>query len=87
MAASESMGFKAARGVDPSHWPLHDLAPEDTCVFWADIMTDSRSAGRPLTAADAWVAAAALKWDLPLVTADYHDFEHLDGLTLIPVSA
>ena len=63
------------------------LPDEDTCVFWADIMTESRSAGRPLTAADAWVAAAALQFDLALVTADYHDFEHLDGLTLIPVSA
>jgi predicted nucleic acid-binding protein len=30
---------------------------------------------------------AALQFDLALVTADYRDFEHLDGLTLIPVSA
>jgi len=63
------------------------LPDEATCVFWADIMTESRSAGRLLTAADAWVAAAALQWDLPLVIADYHDFEHLDRLTLTPVSA
>src|ERR1039457_4650603 len=32
---------------------------EDTCEVWADIMTESRAAGRPITAADAWVAAAA----------------------------
>jgi tRNA(fMet)-specific endonuclease VapC len=63
------------------------LPDEETCVFWADIMTESPSAGRPLTAADAWVAAAALQFDLALFTADYHDFEHLDGLTPIPVSA
>lgn len=25
------------------------------------------------------------QWDLPLVTADYRDFEHLDALTLIPL--
>ena len=56
------------------------LPDEDTCVFWADIMAES------LTAADAWVAATALQFDLVVVTADYHDFEHLDGLTLIPVS-
>jgi predicted nucleic acid-binding protein len=59
---------------------------EGTCVFWADIMGESRLAGRPMTAADAWVATAALQWDLPLVTADYDDFEHLEKLTLIPVS-
>lgn len=59
---------------------------EGTCVVWADIMAESRVAGRPMTVADAWVAAAARQWDVPLVTADYRDFEHLDGLTLIPVS-
>jgi tRNA(fMet)-specific endonuclease VapC len=62
------------------------LFPDDsTCVIWADIMAESRDAGRPITAADAWVAATARQWDLPLVTADYGDFEHLDGLTLIPI--
>jgi predicted nucleic acid-binding protein len=59
---------------------------EGACVVWADIMAESRVAGRPITSADAWVAAAARQWDLPLVTADHGDFEHLDGLTLIPVS-
>jgi predicted nucleic acid-binding protein len=62
------------------------LPDEDTCVVWADIIAESRLAGRPITVADAWVAAAARQWDLALVTADYRDFEHLDGLTLIPVS-
>ena len=61
------------------------LPDEDTCTFWADTMTVSRAAGRPITVADAWVAAAALQWELPLVTADYRDFEHLDRLTMIPV--
>ena len=55
-------------------------------MAWADIMAESRVAGRPVTAADAWVAAAARQWDLALVTADYRDFKHLDRLTIIPVS-
>ena len=58
---------------------------EDTFGIWADIMAESQVAGRPVTPSDAWVAAAARQWDLALVTADYRDFEHLDGLTLIPV--
>jgi len=62
------------------------LPDEQTCGFWADIMAESRVAGRPITTADAWVAAAARQWNLALVTADYRDFEHLDGLTLIPLS-
>ena len=62
------------------------LPDEESCLFWADIMTNSRAAGRPITAADAWIATAALQFDLALVSADYRDFEHLDGLTLIPIS-
>jgi predicted nucleic acid-binding protein len=56
-----------------------------TFVIWADVMAESQDAGRPVTASDAWVAAAARQWDLALVTADYRDFEHLDGLTLISI--
>lgn len=60
-------------------------ADDDTCRIWVDIITESRAAGRTITPADAWVAAAARQWDLPLVTADYRDFEHLESLTLIPI--
>lgn len=62
------------------------LADETTCDLWADIVAESQAAGRPVTPSDAWVAAAARQWDLALVTTDYRDFEHLDDLTLIPVS-
>ena len=62
------------------------LPDEATCEIWADIMSASRAAGRPMTPSDAWVAATAQQWNIPLVTADYRDFEHLDGLTLIPVT-
>jgi predicted nucleic acid-binding protein len=58
---------------------------EDTCVVWADIMAESRQMGRPIEAADAWVAATAKRWDLALMTADHRDFNHLSGLTLIPI--
>jgi predicted nucleic acid-binding protein len=49
-------------------------------------MAESRAAGRPVAASDAWIAAAARQWDLALATTDYHDFEHLDRLTLLPIS-
>ena len=60
---------------------------EETCAIWAEVMASSRAAGRVMTAADAWVAAASRQFDLPLVTADYRDFDHLDGITLVPVDA
>jgi predicted nucleic acid-binding protein len=59
---------------------------EDTCELWADIMAESQTVGRPMTAPDAWVAAAARQWNLALVTADYRDFEHLAKLVLVPLS-
>ncbi len=46
------------------------LPDEQTCAHWADIVAESRLAGRPITAADAWIAAAARQWDLALVTTD-----------------
>ena len=58
---------------------------ETTCAMWAEIMAESREMGRPITAADAWIAAAARQWDLPLVTTDFRDFEHIDRLTLVPI--
>ena len=62
------------------------LPDESTCEHWAAVITESRSVGRTITTADAWIAAAARQWDLPLVTLDYKDFEHLQNLTLVPVS-
>lgn len=55
-------------------------------AIWADIMAESELAGRPITSADAWIAAAARQWDLALVIADYRDYQHLDRLTLISIS-
>ncbi|MGD0091101.1 MAG: type II toxin-antitoxin system VapC family toxin [Planctomycetota bacterium] len=48
---------------------------------WARLMTIP---GRPMPSADAWIAACALRHNLPLVTANRKDFEHIPGLVLIP---
>lgn len=62
------------------------LLPDDgICAIWADVMFESRKAGKPITASDAWIAATARRWNLVLVTTDYRDFEHLDKLTLVPI--
>lgn len=36
-----------------------------------------------MSAADAIIAATALEYDLPLVTRNVHDFQHVPGLTII----
>ena len=48
-------------------------------------MAESRRKGRPMEAPDAWIAATAMRWDMALMTADHRDFDHLAGLTLIPI--
>jgi predicted nucleic acid-binding protein len=59
---------------------------DDTCEHWADIVAESRKAGCPITVADAWIAATGRQWDIPLLTTDFRDFEHLANLTIVPVS-
>ena len=39
--------------------------------------------GRPITFADAWIAAAALQLNVPLATHNASDFEAVDGLLIL----
>ena len=62
------------------------LFPDDeTCVHWVDVISESQAAGHPITTADAWIAAIARQWSIPLITTDYRDFSHIANLTLVPV--
>jgi len=58
---------------------------EETCELWAEITSKGCFAGRPIATADAWIAATAVRWGLPLVTTDHRDFAQVNGLTLVPV--
>jgi len=39
--------------------------------------------GRPISSSDAWIAACALRHEIPLVTHNARDFEGIPGLALI----
>src|ERR1039458_3142065 len=43
-------------------------ADNDLCTVWARIRADARTAGRPMSPQDAWIAATALALDAPLAT-------------------
>jgi predicted nucleic acid-binding protein len=58
---------------------------EETCVAWSDIIAACRAAGRPLDEADAWIAATARQWSLPLLTANQRHFDYIENLTVIPI--
>ena len=59
---------------------------ETTCHLWSDVVAQCRRKGRPIHTADAWIAATAKQWSLPLVTANVSDFETIDDLRLIPLT-
>lgn len=58
----------------------------ELCRAWAETMDASRRAGKPLSVADAWIAATALHLRLPLVTHNRDHFIGIAGLTVISES-
>jgi predicted nucleic acid-binding protein len=50
---------------------------------WAEVRAYRRSVGRPVSAQDAWIAAAALRYQIPLITHNAKDFEKIETLKII----
>ena len=50
---------------------------------WAEAIESGRRNGRPILAADAWIAATALHLGVPLITHNRKHFVGVDGLTII----
>ena len=61
--------------------PYAVLTFDDALAWrWAEAMSIP---GRPMEPGDAWVAATALRYKLPLVTHNRRHFEHITGPTII----
>jgi tRNA(fMet)-specific endonuclease VapC len=58
----------------------------DLCRQWAAATDQARRNGRPIDVDDAWVAATALLYDLPLGTHNRSDFEGVPHLRLVSES-
>lgn len=60
------------------------LLPDiETSRMWARIKSDCEKKGRPITFADAWIAATALQLNVPVATHNASDFESVDGLLVL----
>jgi predicted nucleic acid-binding protein len=61
------------------------LLPPDTetARVWARIKSGCDRRGRPIAFADAWIAAAAVQLNVPLVTHNASDFRVIEGLTIL----
>lgn len=55
----------------------------ELCRQWGKLRASRRSAGFPISPQDAWIAATALHYDIPLATHNSSDFENIEGLQLI----
>jgi predicted nucleic acid-binding protein len=53
---------------------------------WAEAMESARRNGRPISAADSWIAATALLLNAPLITHNKHHFIGVNGLQIISES-
>ena len=55
----------------------------DLCRKWAEVMVAAQSAGRRIECADAWIAATALLYGVPLAIHNRNDYLGVSGLHLI----
>lgn len=60
------------------------VLPYDEALAWSWAeLVGSTCRGRPMSVADSWIAATALRHKLPVVTHNRKHFENVPGLTII----
>jgi predicted nucleic acid-binding protein len=59
------------------------LPDTETAALWARIKNNCEKKGRPITFADAWIAASAVQLNVPLVTHNATDYIAVEGLTIL----
>ncbi len=64
---------------------VYVLLPSDDQLArrWVQFVTEQTKLGRTLSFADSWIAATALRHQLPLATHNRKHFEQVPGLNLI----
>jgi predicted nucleic acid-binding protein len=63
------------------------LPDHETAALWAKIKSSCEKKGRPITFADAWIAASALQLNIPLVTHNAADYVAVESLTILTAPA
>jgi len=59
------------------------LPDTEIASAWARIKRGCEKKGRPITFADAWIAAAAVQLNVPLVTHNASDYDAVENLTIL----
>ncbi|MFQ5821853.1 MAG: PIN domain-containing protein, partial [Candidatus Heimdallarchaeota archaeon] len=58
-----------------------------TCRLWGEIRANCSKIGQPISPQDAWIAATARQYNLPLVTHNPEDFEAVENLEIITTAS
>jgi predicted nucleic acid-binding protein len=59
----------------------------ELCRKWAEISFDAKKRGRPIQTADAWIAATALYYQVPLITHNPEDYAMVRGVSVLSAQA
>lgn len=55
----------------------------DLCKKWAHVTFEAQNKGKPIQTADAWIAASALYYQVPLITHNAADYKMIRGLYIL----
>ena len=66
------------------HLTSYVICPSDRylCLLWAHVSSTSHNRGTPISCADAWIAATALNYSVPLLTNNTKHFQNIPNLKL-----
>jgi predicted nucleic acid-binding protein len=67
------------------HLAFYTVLPvnRELCRKWAEVSFAAKSQGQPIQTADAWIAASALYYQVPLITNNGSDYSMVPGLTVL----
>ncbi|PYS88306.1 MAG: hypothetical protein DMF64_20705 [Acidobacteria bacterium] len=85
-AISAGWGVRRRQHLESRLQRYVEHSSDALCLHWAEAIDSARRNGRPITPADAWIAATVLHLGVPLVTHNKNDFLGVDGLTIISES-
>jgi len=83
-AAVRKWGTTRVRKLE-AEFDKYTILPVDMaiCRQWASVRAARSALGLPISPQDAWVAATALRYNLPLITHNPDDFQQIAGLLVI----
>ena len=55
----------------------------EVCQMWGHLRAERQAIGRVISPQDAWIAATAIRHDLPLVTNNAKDFQNISKLQVL----